>query len=93
MTETQIQPQASRFARFMASQYGRTLRAAMGATLIGAGLFVVPAPLGLGIAAFGLLPMATGVFNLCPVAPLWGGHFIGARYCPARANQARKNIV
>jgi len=33
------------------------------------------------MAVFGLLPIATGAFNLCPVAPAWGGHFLGAKYC------------
>ena len=28
--------------------------------------------------------IAAGVFNLCPVAPLWGGHFFGSQYCPAK---------
>ena len=37
---------------------------------------------GLAIAAFGLIPIGAGTFNLCPVAPAWGGHFVGARYCP-----------
>lgn len=76
--------EGSAFARFMASRYGRTLRVAMGASLLGAGLFVISPPLGLAVGAIGLLPIASGTFNLCPVAPLWGGHFIGARYCPAR---------
>ena len=74
-------PEGSAFARFMAGGYGRIARAALGATLIGLGLFVLGKPLGYGVAAFGLVPIAAGVFNLCPVAPVWGGHFIGARYC------------
>jgi membrane-associated protease RseP (regulator of RpoE activity) len=36
------------------------------------------------IAFLGLVPIAAGVFNLCPVAPFWGGHFIGAKYCGRR---------
>lgn len=74
-------PEGSAFARFMAGPYGRFARVALGATLIGLGLFVIGKPAGFGVAAFGLLPIATGVFNLCPVAPAWGGHFIGAKYC------------
>lgn len=84
MTGTEIRPEGSAFSRFVASPYGRVLRVAIGSTVIGAGLFVISPPLGLGIAAFGLLPLVTGMFNLCPVAPIWGGHFIGAKYCPAR---------
>jgi membrane-associated protease RseP (regulator of RpoE activity) len=82
--ETTIHPEGSAFSRFMAGGYGRLARVAFGATLIGTGLTVVGGTLGLAIAAFGLVPIATGVFNLCPVAPIWGGHFFGASYCPAK---------
>ncbi|MCC7363868.1 MAG: DUF2892 domain-containing protein [Dehalococcoidia bacterium] len=68
----------------MASNWGRAARVALGSTLIGLGLTAIPAPAGYGVAAFGLVPIATGVFNLCPVAPMWGGHFIGAKYCGTR---------
>jgi Zn-dependent protease len=73
--------ESSAFARYMASNYGRLTRVAIGAALIGSGLTLIPSPAGWFVAAFGLLPVATGLFNLCPVAPLWGGHFIGAKYC------------
>lgn len=76
--------ESSAFARFMASRRGRVVRAGIGLALIGSGLAVVPTPAGLAVAGAGLLPLATGVFNLCPIAPLWGGHFLGARYCPSR---------
>lgn len=77
----QVQPEGSAFARFMAGTNGRLARAAFGATLVGAGLFVIGGAGGLALAAFGLVPIAAGVFNLCPIAPLWGGHFLGAKYC------------
>jgi len=64
----------------MASGGGRVARLGLGAGLIGTGLLVGP-PAGIAIAAFGLVPVAAGVFNLCPVAPLWGGHFRGSAYC------------
>jgi membrane-associated protease RseP (regulator of RpoE activity) len=76
--------EGSAFSRFMASNGGRVARVALGATIIGTGLTVVGGGAGLAIAAFGLVPIATGVFNLCPVAPVWGGHFIGAKYCGTR---------
>ncbi len=76
--------EGSAFSRFMASKGGRAVRVAIGATIIGTGLTVVGGGAGLAIAAFGLVPIATGVFNLCPVAPVWGGHFIGAKYCGTR---------
>ena len=72
------------FSRFMASGWGRLIRAGMGVTIILCGLFAIGGGIGLAVAAFGLLPIASGVFNLCPIAPAWGGHFFGARYCPSR---------
>ncbi len=73
------------FTTFMASNRGRSVRFGLGAVLIGTGVFT-GSPAGYVIAVFGLLPIASGAFNLCPVAPLWGGHFLGATYCgrPAR---------
>ena len=82
--EPVVQETSSAFARFMASGRGRIARAAFGATLIAGGLFVAGEPAGYAMAAFGLVPIAAGVFNLCPVAPVWGGHFFGANYCPAK---------
>lgn len=84
MVSAPTHDEGSQFARFMASRYGRAVRVAIGATIIGTGLTLIPSPAGWFVAAFGLLPVATGVFNLCPVAPAWGGHFIGANYCAAR---------
>lgn len=75
------------FPRFMASGYGRLARVGFGMSIIGVGLAAVPSPAGLAVAAFGLVPISAGIFNLCPVAPAWGGHFVGARYCPAKAKQ------
>ncbi len=78
------EPEGSAFSRFMASKGGRLVRVALGAAIIGTGLTVVGGGAGLAIAAFGLVPIAAGVLNLCPVAPVWGGHFIGAKYCGTR---------
>jgi membrane-associated protease RseP (regulator of RpoE activity) len=75
---------SSWFERFMASGYGRLARAAFGLSIIAAALLLFDGTVALAIAALGLVPIAAGVFNLCPVAPLWGGHFIGAKYCGAR---------
>jgi Zn-dependent protease len=72
------------FERFMASGAGRATRALFGVTVVAAGLAVVPRPAGLVVAAFGLVPIAAGLFNLCPIAPFWGGHFFGLRYCQPR---------
>jgi len=73
------------FPRFMASGYGRLARVGLGLAVMGVGLGLVPDPAGLPVAALGLVPIAAGVFNLCPVAPAWGGHFVGARYCEVKA--------
>ena len=78
-------PEGSAFARFMASSRGRAARVAFGGALIAAGTLAIPMPAGLAVAAFGLVPIAAGVFNLCPIAPAWGGHFFGSAYCPARS--------
>ncbi|MGK2965139.1 MAG: YgaP family membrane protein [Tepidiformaceae bacterium] len=71
----------SPISRFFASTWGRLARVSAGTALIALGLLVTPWPAGLAISAAGLIPLSTGLFNLCPVAPLWGGHFLGARYC------------
>jgi hypothetical protein len=74
--------EGSWFARFMASGYGRLARIAFGIVVVLVGAVAISGPVGLAIAAFGLIPLGAGAFNLCPVAPAWGGHFFGARYCP-----------
>lgn len=61
------------FARFMASSFGRLLRAVLGLALMVWGyrsgntvLMVV-----------GALPLLAGVFNVCLIAPLIGAPFSG----------------
>ncbi len=77
-------PEGSAFSRFMASSKGRAARVAFGGGLILTGTFVIPGTAGIAVAAFGLVPIAAGVFNLCPIAPAWGGHLLGSRYCAAK---------
>ena len=84
MTSQPTIDESSTFTRVMASGYGRLLRLGFGIALVTVGLTLVPSPAGLAIAVFGLVPIAAGVFNLCPIAPLWGGHFIGSQYCAPR---------
>jgi hypothetical protein len=76
--------ESSRFELFMASYYGRALRAVLGVTLIVVGLALVGGTAGWIVAALGLIPITAGVLGLCPIAPLWGGHFFGAKYCGPR---------
>ena len=75
---------SSGFERFMASDYGRLIRGAFGVSIIAAGLLLFDGVLALVVAALGLIPIAAGFFGLCPVAPLWGGHLVGAKYCGKR---------
>ena len=78
------QRESSWFEHFMASNYGRVARGMLGIALLAIGLVLIGGTAGWIVAAFGLVPIAAGVFNLCPVAPLWGGHFVGAKYCARR---------
>ena len=82
MNITKSGSEGSPFARFMASGYGRLARIALGIAIVLFGTVGISGPVGLVIATLGLIPIAAGTFNLCPVAPAWGGHFFGARYCP-----------
>jgi Zn-dependent protease len=77
--------EGTRIERLIASPYGRLARVVLGIGAIAVGLTVVPQPAGIAVAAFGLVPIASGAFNLCPIAPIWGGHFLGSRYCPSAA--------
>jgi Zn-dependent protease len=75
----------------MASGYGRLARLGLGAVLIAGGLTAIPRPAGLIVAVLGMVPLAAGAFNLCPVAPMWGGHFLGSRYCASAAKAKNAN--
>ncbi len=77
---TAMHHEGSEFSRFMASTGGRVARVALGLALLVTGL-VVGGGWGLAIGIFAVVPIAAGVFNLCPIAPAWGGHFLGSRYC------------
>ena len=77
------------FEVFMASGYGRFARVALGVVLIAVGLAVVGGTAGWIVAAFGLVPLAAGAFNICPIAPVWGGHFLGSKYCAAKKGDVR----
>lgn len=85
---TAIQPEGSPFSRFMASSSGRLARVALGIALLITGL-LVGGGWGLAIGIFSAVPIAAGVFNLCPIAPAWGGHFLGSRYCAAPKRPAK----
>jgi len=69
------------FERFMASGYGRLVRGAFGLSIITGAILFLDGAIAVAVAGLGLIPVLAGVFHLCPVAPLWGGHFAGAKYC------------
>lgn len=60
----------NQFLRALTSPAGRLARVALGAGLIGLGLG--RGQKGWPLAALGLLPLSTGAFDLCALAPLAG---------------------
>ena len=66
------------FAEFMASPLGRGLRVVVGGLLIYVGLNRVQGVAGTVIALIGILPIATGLLNLCILGPLLGAPFRGS---------------
>lgn len=70
-----------RILDFFSTVPGRVIRVAVGFLMIAIGI-LVGGPWWM-VAAAGLLPLATGVFNLCPISPLFG------RSCRGNACRAR----
>ncbi len=60
-----------RFLTFMNTPTGRVIRVVGGLLLFVIG-FVLGGWLGAAVCAFCVLPIATGVFGVCPVNPLFG---------------------
>ena len=71
------------FAEFMASPLGRGLRVVFGALLIYVGLAVVQGVGGTLLAAVGVVPIATGLLNVCLIGPLLGAPLKGPPPKPA----------
>lgn len=67
------------FVCFMGSAAGRLIRIVAGFGLIIWGLVGVGGNNGMILAAVGLLPVLTGVLNICVVAPLLGKPLSGSR--------------
>ena len=59
-----------RFLDYMSTGRGRAIRIVVGLVMIGAGV-ATGGPLSV-LALAGLLPLATGVFNVCPISPVFG---------------------
>lgn len=66
-----------RFVCFMRGPSGRVARGVLGLSLIGVGLLAVGGTAGTTIAAFGLVPIASGATGVCPLGPLFGTDFHG----------------
>jgi len=60
-----------RFLSFMNTPAGRAIRIVGGVVLIVIGV-AIGGGAGTALAVFALLPIATGVFGLCPINPLFG---------------------
>ncbi len=60
-----------RFLSFMNTPLGRWIRIAGGLVLIAVGV-AIGGVAGTALAVFALLPIATGVFGVCPINPLFG---------------------
>ena len=60
------------FAEFMATPLGRGLRVVFGGLLIYVGLNVVHGVAGTVVALLGIVPIATGILNICILGPLLG---------------------
>ena len=59
------------FLQFMNTPVGRWIRIVAGVALIAAGI-AVGGTVGVVVAVVALLPIATGVFGVCPINPLFG---------------------
>ncbi|WP_405136383.1 DUF2892 domain-containing protein [Nocardia sp. NBC_01388] len=57
---------------FMRSTAGRLIRIVAGIALIVIGLAALGGPAGVIVAVIGLVPVAAGVFNFCPLGPVFG---------------------
>ncbi len=66
------------FAEWMATPIGRGLRVVAGGVLIYVGLSVVQGVAGTILAVVGLLPIATGLLNICLIGPLLGAPMKGS---------------
>jgi len=63
----------------MSTPFGRSSRVLAGLLLITSGLVLLDGVAGTVVALFGLLPLMTGLFNICPISPFYG---MPLRACP-----------
>lgn len=69
----------SGFARFVITPAGRIARMVVGIGLIVWGYTRLDTGMGFVLIGIGLVPLATGAFDLCLISALWGGPISGAR--------------
>lgn len=67
------------FTIFMASKAGRLIRILTGTGLIAWGLVAMAPNPGYIIAAVGVLPLFTGLLNICLIGPIFGGPVSGKK--------------
>jgi hypothetical protein len=89
MEETPAASETSR-SRFELSHLVRAGRVAAGLGAIALGLLVVPRPAGIAVAFAGLIPIAAGVFNVCPLGSGRAIPFLGSRSCSRPATPVSK---
>jgi hypothetical protein len=74
-----------RFLSFMNTSTGRMIRVVAGIVILVAGV-LLGGGVGAALAVFAVLPIATGVFGLCPINPLFGQPM---RACAVPVKRAR----
>lgn len=67
------------FSRFINGGNGRIFRLAAGACFAGAGVILLPSPLGVGLLAWSVLPLSAGLFDVCWISAVLGGPLAGTR--------------
>ena len=74
-----------RFLSFMNTSTGRMIRVVAGMAVLVAGA-LLGGVVGTALAVFAVLPIATGVFGVCPINPLFGQPM---RACAVPVKRAR----
>lgn len=60
------------FLQFMSQPVGRAIRVGAGLALLAVGQFALDGGVGAAVSIAALLPLLTGVLNLCPISPMFG---------------------
>ncbi len=57
------------YVQFLSTPAGRFMRIVLGLVLLWIGFYAAAQPLGYWIMAFGLIPLVSGIMNVCVIAP------------------------